>query len=55
MSSMYGVSNWPTKNAALKIWVIEMAEMCQPDNIVWIDGSEEEKKRLTDEALEPGS
>jgi len=34
MSSMYGVSNWPTKNAALKIWVIEMAEMCQPDTIV---------------------
>ena len=54
MSSMYGVSNWPTKNAALKIWVIEMAEMCQPDTIVWIDGSEEEKKRLTNEALGTG-
>jgi phosphoenolpyruvate carboxykinase (GTP) len=35
-------------------WVEEMARMCQPDRIVWIDGSDEEKERLTKEALETG-
>jgi len=28
--------------------------MCQPDRIVWIDGSEEEKERLTQEAISIG-
>ena len=28
--------------------------MCQPDKIVWIDGSDEEKERLTQEALSTG-
>jgi phosphoenolpyruvate carboxykinase (GTP) len=46
MLQKYNVAKWPTQNAELKAWVIEMAEMCQPDAIVWIDGSEEEKQRL---------
>jgi phosphoenolpyruvate carboxykinase (GTP) len=31
-----------------------MAAMCQPDRIVWIDGSEEQKQRLTKEAIATG-
>jgi len=31
-----------------------MAELTKPDKIVWIDGSEEEKERLTDEAVKNG-
>ncbi|MBI2841988.1 MAG: phosphoenolpyruvate carboxykinase (GTP) [Armatimonadetes bacterium] len=38
----------------LQEWVKEMARMCQPDRIVWITGSEEEKERLTQEAVESG-
>jgi phosphoenolpyruvate carboxykinase (GTP) len=38
----------------LQEWVEEMARMCQPDHIVWIDGSEEEKERLTQEAVATG-
>jgi phosphoenolpyruvate carboxykinase (GTP) len=44
----------PTQNAKLKAWVGEMASMCRPDRIVWIDGSDEEKKRLEDEAVAKG-
>ncbi|QRN95589.1 phosphoenolpyruvate carboxykinase (GTP) [Archangium violaceum] len=46
--------NAPTKNAELLAWVAKMAQMTQPDNIVWCDGSEEEKKRFTDLAVKEG-
>lgn len=35
-------------------WVEEMAALCQPDNVVWIDGSEAEKATLTQQALGTG-
>ncbi|MCG2705463.1 MAG: phosphoenolpyruvate carboxykinase (GTP) [Candidatus Omnitrophica bacterium] len=38
----------------LKKWVVEMAALCKPDKIVWINGSEEEKNRLEREALKAG-
>ena len=41
-------------NKAVSDWVQEMAALTKPDNIVWIDGSEEEKQRLTDEAVSTG-
>ena len=44
----------PTRHAKLRAWVNEMAQMCLPDRIVWIDGSEQEKKRLEDEAVATG-
>ncbi|MGD0816363.1 MAG: phosphoenolpyruvate carboxykinase (GTP) [Verrucomicrobiota bacterium] len=43
-----------TNNPAVIRWVEEMAALCQPDNIVWCDGSEEEKIRLTEEAVARG-
>ena len=41
-------------NKFVKTWVDEMAALTKPDNIVWIDGSLEEKKRLEDECLADG-
>jgi phosphoenolpyruvate carboxykinase (GTP) len=41
-------------NKAVEAWVNEIAELTKPDNIVWIDGSEEEKERLTREAADSG-
>jgi phosphoenolpyruvate carboxykinase (GTP) len=53
-TQMAVASNAPTKNAALLAWVARCAQMTQPDRIVWCDGSEEEKKRLTDQAVKEG-
>jgi phosphoenolpyruvate carboxykinase (GTP) len=38
----------------LQEWVEEMARLCEPDNIVLVDGSDEEKDRLTGEAVGTG-
>ncbi len=47
-------SNAPTNNPKLLAWVDEMAKLTKPDHIVWCDGSEEEKQRLTKEAVDKG-
>ena len=41
-------------NRAVTDWIDECAALCRPDRVVWCDGSEEEKERLTQEALASG-
>ena len=48
------MENFVSKNNDLNNWVEEMAAMCKPERIVWIDGSETEKKILEKEALSSG-
>ena len=43
-----------TQNAHVKAWVDEVAQMTQPDEIVWCDGSEAERDRLTQLAVDEG-
>lgn len=43
-----------TDHIKLKKWVEECAALCQPDNIVWCDGSEAERERLEKEAFSTG-
>ena len=42
------------KNKKLQEWVDEVAKMCQPDQIYWCDGSEEENNRLLQEMVDSG-
>jgi phosphoenolpyruvate carboxykinase (GTP) len=41
-------------NKSVQLWVEEMAKLTKPDDIVWLDGSEEERQRLTKQALATG-
>ena len=36
----------PTRHARLLAWVEEFRALCQPDAVVWCDGSQEENERL---------
>jgi phosphoenolpyruvate carboxykinase (GTP) len=45
----------PTTHARLLAWVEEVAELTQPDRIHWVDGSEAESKKLTDELVAAGT
>jgi len=44
-----------TSNKKLQAWVDEIAKMCEPDEIYWCDGSEEENERLLKKIVESGS
>ena len=43
-----------TENKTVKAWLDEMAAMCEPDKIIWIDGSEEQLEALRAEAVSTG-
>jgi len=43
-----------TTNKKLQAWVKEVADMCQPDQIYWCDGSQEENDRLLKEMVDSG-
>lgn len=43
-----------TDNKNVLTWVEEMTALTKPDNVVWIDGTEEQLKALRDEALSTG-
>jgi phosphoenolpyruvate carboxykinase (GTP) len=43
-----------TKNPTLIQWVDQMARLTRPDRVVWCDGSEEERQRMTEEAVARG-
>ena len=43
-----------TENKHIVNWINEMAALCEPDNIVWIDGSEEQLQSLREEGFRTG-
>jgi len=44
-----------TKNKKLQAWVDEMAALCQPDNIVWANGSQQEWEDMWDIMVKGGT
>jgi phosphoenolpyruvate carboxykinase (GTP) len=44
----------PTRSSALIDWVDQCAQLAKPDKVVWCDGSEDERARLTREAVQSG-
>ncbi|MDL9935153.1 phosphoenolpyruvate carboxykinase (GTP) [Gordonia sp. ABSL1-1] len=48
-------SSAPTKHAGLLAWVAEVAELTQPDRVVWSDGSDDEWNRLTEDLVKAGT
>lgn len=44
-----------TSNKKLQAWVKEIADICQPDQIYWCDGSQEENDRLLQEMVDSGA
>ena len=43
-----------TTNRLVTSWVDEMAALCLPDQVVWIDGSDEQREALAAEACSTG-
>ena len=43
-----------TENKIVKAWLDEMVAMCEPEKIIWIDGSEEQLEALREEAVSTG-
>jgi phosphoenolpyruvate carboxykinase (GTP) len=50
-----GLDSAPTKHEGLLAWVREVAELTQPDRVVFADGSEEECARLTGQLVQAGT
>jgi phosphoenolpyruvate carboxykinase (GTP) len=44
-----------TTHARLQAWVDEVAALTTPDRVVWVTGSDQEWKRLTDKLVEAGT
>lgn len=50
-----GLDTAPTNHQGLLSWVQEVAELTQPDRVVFADGSDEEFNRLAAELVEAGT
>jgi phosphoenolpyruvate carboxykinase (GTP) len=54
MSEQTTVSSTSRQNKHVLAWVAECVTLCEPDEVVWCDGSEQEKKSLTQRAVHEG-
>ncbi len=50
-----GLDTAPTNHQELLSWVAEVAELTEPDRVVFADGSDEEFQRLCEELVEAGT
>ena len=45
----------PTNNKNVIAWVGQIAQLCEPDNIHWCDGSDEEYANLAEQLVQKGT
>jgi len=45
----------PTTNAKLRAWIDEMTALCRPDEVQWIDGTQQEYDRLCQTMVDAGT
>ncbi len=50
-----GLDNAPTKHQGLLSWVQEVAELTEPERVMFADGSDEEWQRLCEQLVEAGT
>ncbi|WP_116043162.1 phosphoenolpyruvate carboxykinase (GTP) [Amycolatopsis palatopharyngis] len=50
-----GLDSAPTSHSRVLSWVREVAELTNPDRVVWVDGSDEEAARINAELVEAGT
>ncbi|MDQ1692034.1 MAG: phosphoenolpyruvate carboxykinase, partial [Pseudonocardiales bacterium] len=55
MTATLDLETAPTSHPELLRWVRESAELTQPDEIVWCDGSQDEWTRITEELVAAGT
>jgi len=55
MTSSTATGTATTTNPRLLAWVREMEQLCQPDQVVWCDGSQREYDRLCEAMVESGT
>ena len=51
---MSNVAGTVPSNPHVQKWVKDVAALCQPDEVFWCDGSEDERERLTEIAIQCG-
>jgi phosphoenolpyruvate carboxykinase (GTP) len=51
---MSNVTGTVPSNPHVQKWVKDVAALCQPDEVYWCDGSEDERERLTEIAIQCG-
>jgi phosphoenolpyruvate carboxykinase (GTP) len=54
METTANLDSCPTNNTNLISWVEEMSTLCQPDQIIWCNGSEEESRQLCEQMVRDG-
>ncbi len=55
MAQIPGLDDAPTKHKKLLDWVEQVAELTEPTEIIWCDGSDEEWDRLTTQMVDAGT